>query len=504
MPPSLRTLYTRFGFDAAAADYCIDKQKLSTLDALSELEEEDVEHICKLCRKPGGTIPNPDFVALSAADKATYTGSRTISNPGIEVSLKEEGNLKLVCFFLRFKNMTSRSMAPAQVTVATVNTLRSYKKEVDKHENPSADLAPILSAKKLFDFFSDFRDFLHEHLGKISKRPLSYVIREHVAIPTGLDPGFGEPDTIYYNRMIEIEHRAPIETNGAPDSSYLQDNVAVWKLLWNSVKDTQYVTYVKSFVAKQDGHAAYQLLYDTLLGPQAVNNHASQAENRLAAMTLDGTRKKNWGFDKYVIAHKEQHLILDKLIKHGHTGVDENSKVRHFLKGISDPKLMSMINTISTLKTTTFDDVVSSFRSYIESAKIYDKGVIQPLNISQVNTGGTRYTRPHRAQNTSAKASPSDDNYKPGTDYSKSEIDVRYYKTKEWNALKPNQRNFLREQKRRSANKSVASNADLKRTIQALTAHIASVEASTASEDSAGDEQKPTKKLKSLKRGNSE
>ena len=501
----MQSLFTRFSFSPDAARYCITGQKLSTIDSVLVLDEHQVEQICKACRKPGGLIPNPDYVSLTdPTARAAFTGPTTITNPGMPISIKEEANLKLVSFFLKFKQMTSRPVTPTQVTTTLVNELQHYKKEIEKHENPLPETAPALTAKKIFDFFSDFRDYLHEHLGAISKRPLSYVIRENVQPPNNPDPGFGEPNTKYHTRYLEIEQRAPIEVNGTLDPAYIQDNVTVWKLLWRIVKDTQYVTYVKPYVNKQDGREAFKMLYTTLLGPQAVNNHASQAENRLAAMTLEGTRKKNWGFDKYVIGHKEQHLILDKLKKHGHSGVDENSKVRLFLQGISDPKLQPMISTLSTLRTHNFDDVVSSFRSFIETNKVFEKGPTRSLNISQVGTTHTSYKRKAGG----SKSGPKDDNYVPGTDYSKWAIDVRYYKTPEWNAKQPNQRNYLREEKRKSAHKSVANTADLKRTIKALQAQVAQAHATEVSEDSSeeigGLPIKREKKLKTLKRGNRE
>ena len=99
--------------------------------------------------------------------------------------------------------------------------------------------------------------------------------------------------------------------------------------------------YIKGFLRSQDGRSAYQTLHTQLLGEEAINTQCSQVENKLAGMTLEGGKRRNWNFDKFVIAHKEQHAIIDKLVEHGYKGIDEGSKVRLFMQGIKDPALIS-------------------------------------------------------------------------------------------------------------------------------------------------------------------
>ena len=87
---------------------------------------------------------------------------------------------------------------------------------------------------KLFDFFTDFCDYLHATYGSISGCPLSYVIHNEIAIPPGAtDPAFKAEGSQYYSYQHEIEHRAPIDVI---DSSgrvskhpyFEHDNIAVW------------------------------------------------------------------------------------------------------------------------------------------------------------------------------------------------------------------------------------------------------------------------------------
>ena len=61
------------------------------------------------------------------------------------VSLKEEVNfLKQVSFYLKFKETASScTVTPTQVTVASVNVLLNYKKEIDAHENPKPEMPQL-------------------------------------------------------------------------------------------------------------------------------------------------------------------------------------------------------------------------------------------------------------------------------------------------------------------------------------------------------------------------
>ena len=76
----------------------------------------EVESLCKAVCRPGGTIANPD--AGIAGQPAN------IPNPGIQVSLKAENNLKLAAWFVRYKIWTSRDIAPADITLQAVHAIK--------------------------------------------------------------------------------------------------------------------------------------------------------------------------------------------------------------------------------------------------------------------------------------------------------------------------------------------------------------------------------------------
>jgi hypothetical protein len=273
------------------------------------------------------------------------------------------------------------------------------------------------------------------------------VIRENPLCKHGdQDPAYGTADSTYASYLEEIQARAPIKSidaQGNPtdqfDSHYKLDNVHVWKILSHTLKDTGYMTHIKPYQRLQNGREAYKALHKTLLGREAVNNYISRAENRLTTLTLDGARKKNWNFDKYVLAHKSQHVRIDKIqALNLYSGIDESSKIRHFLRGITDPKLESVRASISTTPKAKFDEVVETYRTYMEGLKENKREPTTTLNVSAISHNGNRSADKVR------KFGEKEDGYDPSKDYSQHKIAQRFYKTPEWNKLTKGQRNYLR------------------------------------------------------------
>ena len=452
----IRTTLVRLGISVNAARFIVDEQGIDDETSLLDLTDDEIEAICKVCRKP--------HVIIHGVSHAN----------GVPISFKHQTAFKILLFLVKFKQMTSRGLDLPGINRESLIPMRSFRDEILATKDPETDKAPKLESSKIFEFFTDFRDYLHDHLGAISRRPLSYVIRTNIDVPDSEDDvGYDNPESKYNSYLNEIEHRAPIQTitqgRTVYDPDYIRDNIAVWKLLWAIVKETNYVTHVKVYLSKQDGRSAYQKLYNALLGPQAIDNHASKAENKLQTLAFDGTRRKNWDFDKYVQAHKEQHILLESLADHGYYGIDERSKVRHFLKGITDAGLLPVKSMLSCLKTTTtFDEVVESFRNFIETNKTVQKN--NQVVISEVGTPS------------GSKGSAEGDHYVAGKDYSSHSVEVRYYKRSEWKQLTPGNRNYIREHKRK---KSLASNGSQeskanKRRIAALEATVSSLAGSIA------------------------
>jgi hypothetical protein len=75
------------------------------------LSSNEVKSLCKVIRRPGGTIPNP-------------AGGQPIAAPGVQVNQRAEGHLKLLAFNLHHQESASRpDNAPDITTLATIRTV---------------------------------------------------------------------------------------------------------------------------------------------------------------------------------------------------------------------------------------------------------------------------------------------------------------------------------------------------------------------------------------------
>jgi hypothetical protein len=112
MAAALRNMYVRLGFTNAMAVYIMDTQDINSIDELRNLDDASVKNLCQALKKPGGTIPNPNAGAANAPAK--------IPNPGFNVSIRAEENLKLAVYYIRHQQWVSRPVAVASITLDAV------------------------------------------------------------------------------------------------------------------------------------------------------------------------------------------------------------------------------------------------------------------------------------------------------------------------------------------------------------------------------------------------
>ena len=348
---AIRAALQRMGCTQAAALLLTDNQEMDELAEFALLKDDEVENLCKVIRRPGGTMPNPN----AAVDGQPAQ----IPNPGSAVSLRAENNLKLMCYFLRYKDRTSRGVVAGDVTLANVRALRDHKEWEENHTDVDA---PEINTKDWPRTIEAIEEYLRGCLG-VSKIPLAYIVRAAVAVPEGADPAGN-----YDSKQDELIARAPhVDADNEPTATYLADRLKVWELISDLTREHDCWTYVRPAQRSRNGRMAFVGLKGHYLGANNVDNMSSKAEKRLQSTSYGG-EKRRWDFEKYVKVHVDQHAILEGLTVHGYAGIDDRSKVRHLLAGIKT-------NTLDTVKTrimsdadlrSDFDSCVNLFQDFIE------------------------------------------------------------------------------------------------------------------------------------------
>ena len=386
---ALRQAYVRLGFTNAAAHAITDDQQIDTVTELGLLTDDDVETLCKVIRRPGGTIPNP------VADEP-----QLVPDPGIPVSMRAENNLKLAGYWVRHQRRISREATAVNITLDNVRKLRELRDLEKEYEAP--DDVPKIDEKDWTKTLEGLSEHLRACPGE-TKIPLSYVIRKTREVL----PELQDPSTNYVDVFDEMVARAPhfqVNNPEVENPTYVNDNHAVWQIVADWCRDNPCWTYVKPFQRRRDGRGAYFGLWNHYLGPNNIDNAATTAERRLETTTYDG-EKRRWNFEKFVKIHKDQHTILDNLREHGYAGIDERSKVRHLLNGIKTDRLDSVKTRIMSdqVLRNSFDDCVTLFKDFItqstsimknptlEISALKTEGPTNPPNTSKPNSG----KRPH-------------------------------------------------------------------------------------------------------------
>ena len=126
MNAAMRQVYVRCGFTVAAAA-AFDDQGIDSLPELRILTDLEVENLCKVIRRPGGSVQN--------------------HIEGHAVSLRDKNNLKLAAYWLRQQDKVARVVTPAQVLLDTIRAVRAKSDADAAYKNQVTADYPVINDK---------------------------------------------------------------------------------------------------------------------------------------------------------------------------------------------------------------------------------------------------------------------------------------------------------------------------------------------------------------------
>ena len=271
---AVRALFGRMGFTNEVSNYLVTDQSLDSLDEIALLTNKDIDNLCSVVRRPGGTIGN------------------NVPNPGLNVSVRAQVNMKLLVYYTQHMlRRISRILNATNIQLADVQRLTYMKWEEENYTDPIE--SPKIDAKDWPKTLEAIREHLRNHRSEIGV-PLSYVVRRTVNVLPSVD----DPSDNYLDTIDEMVARAPHEEGGNAAPSYVADNDKVWTIISNLCRDEPCWTYVKPSQSARNGRGAFYGLYDQYLGPNNVDNMANMAELKLESSSYHGERR-GWNFEKY-------------------------------------------------------------------------------------------------------------------------------------------------------------------------------------------------------------
>jgi hypothetical protein len=192
---------------------------------------------------------------------------------------------------------------------------------------------------------------------------------------------------------------------------------------------------MKPFKRARDGRGAFFALRDHYLGPNNVNNMATDLESQFEGLSYTQETRR-WTFEKYVNKHVELYNIAEDLKQHGYAGMDETSRVRKLVNGIktdkldsvktrimSDPQIMKDFDRATSL----FKDFIAQRKSLLGPSSSQIAGVGTGKQAGNDGNGGRKGKGKRKAQTAGV------------------EVKDRYYSPKEYAQLSSEEKNQLRE-----------------------------------------------------------
>ena len=132
---ALKAALFRLGWSATAQTMTVVEQHIDSVEELALLIDDCVENLCKVTRRPGGTMINPNDGQDGQAARIPSTGT--------QISQRAEGNMKLTCYYLRHQIKISRKVDAAGITFEAVRGLRDMSDSELSYKDPT--VPPILN-----------------------------------------------------------------------------------------------------------------------------------------------------------------------------------------------------------------------------------------------------------------------------------------------------------------------------------------------------------------------
>ena len=169
---AMRSALVRLGCSNEAATAIVDDQGIDDLDELRVLKDDEIGNLCKVVRRPGGTMNDGNGNPIPA------TG-----NP---VSFRAENNIKLAAYWLRHQVRVSRETATADITLASVRSTR-HLRDLEAQRGDDEPKEPTIDPKDWPKTIEAIEEYFRSSYG-ITNIPLAYVIRQRADLPEGADP----------------------------------------------------------------------------------------------------------------------------------------------------------------------------------------------------------------------------------------------------------------------------------------------------------------------------
>jgi hypothetical protein len=357
-------------------------QGLGTVADFATLSESDVEDVCKIIRRPGGKIPNPN------AGRGGRGAADLVPNPGVQLGHLHEKKRKMLRYYIFHLQRVQREFDPIIATMDVLHQIYLLKDVAE--ETVKVDLPEKLTkTDKVREVIENIESALLVMKG-INDLPLLYVVRDLVALPTGIgddiDLGFGLPT--YTQEMIR---RAP-----HTGVYFCEAQKSVWNVIRHVTHGGPGWNWVQSFARTQDDRNAFLSMKRYYLGESYTRRIQISAKNTLSTAFYNG-QVRTFKLSDYV--DKLKGAFTD--IKATGEVFDQKRKIRILMQGISDNRLRTGKATVLANPNiyTDFETVVNFLATLLDeeqSKSVETRSHQRNVSVIRLNSGNQSDNRTGR------------------------------------------------------------------------------------------------------------
>ena len=305
-----------------ATRVAIAQEGLEDIADLVEFDEGSLKQITDNLRRPGGRVPDPDPNAAAGA---------TIPTPAFVFGAKSQLRLKAAFDIARYYETTGRALSVGNMRWnPVIKTFTEHWKSLTARKDATDPEVPKISKNlHIMKWTEAFSDFARRVIGTRTI-PLSYVIRETVAVP-GVAPPL-MPNQPYAEAFGSVEEEL-IARATHTHPLYRDDNASLYFYLEEATRSTMYTSSIQPFSRRKDGRGAWFAITNQYAGKDKWAAELKKQDDLLHTYKWKG--QSNFSLDKFISQHRNAFVSMQQCAIHVEFQLpNEYSRVGYLLDAI--------------------------------------------------------------------------------------------------------------------------------------------------------------------------
>ena len=411
--------------DPSTKAFWEDKAKGMALPprTVAALKDEGIEDVTDLAEFAGKDGLQAVFMNLRKPE-SKLENNVLIPQPPFKCSAKSQKRLVAAVAASFYYDSTDRALTPSNMSWDTLKNFEIQFAALLSKKKEASPSVPVFKQRQSFIKFLDVIMLYLDLVYGVRNCPLAYVVRNDV-IPSATPPALlpNQPHSEEYGSIIgEMTHRLSHD-----HPLFRMDNAAVFDILEEALRGTTYAATIVRFRRTRDGRGALMALKAQHAGKAVWEKVLKDSETYMTQAEYTGTTSLT--FANHADKHRTGFVNLTEAAVHVPYQVpNERTRVTHLLDSLKcqDAEFLASVTSVK------LDD--KGMRENFETAVAF----IAPACPVSKKTGKSKSK--NNAEIASAGFNPT---LKTGK--GKTGVELRWFPRKEYQELKPAQKDELRE-----------------------------------------------------------